>query len=296
MDAIAALLDALDRLLLAGPDAHSPLERERLFDARVRAALPPRVAAAIDRVVDSGQRADLLDALAWARGAAASRAQLARGEGDLRAVLPAILQDDPVETWSFERWFAELVARGPAMARAASLLAASDRAWLDAQLRARISAAGPTALDALEPLLSLLGATRESSDHWTEWASHAIPAQRAPLLLARARSGAMEPGDARAWMAMAIEHPWTDEALTECLRALLASQPALAGELLFARLARSQRASRAEYERALLAMTSHFEQRFVPWIEARLASGEASPWELDALDRWLARNRRTRGV
>lgn len=296
MDAIVALLDALDRLLLAGPDTFAPIERGLLFDRQTRSALPPRVGAAIERVIAVGSRADLLDALCWARSVVASRASAAPSEGPLRALPPALLQSDPVESWTHERWFDEVTGRGPALARAAALLASTERSWLDAELRARIAAGGAPTLEALEPLLSILGWTRESSDHLIVWAESSSPERRASLLLARARAGEMSPEDARLWMALAVEHPWSDHALTECLRALLASHPALAGELVFARLARSQRVARAEYERALLAMTSHFEARFVSWIEARLASGEASPWELDALDRWLARNRRSVGV
>ncbi len=290
LSALAALVAAVDELLVAGPASLTPVERRAMLSGDLQAILPPRAAVALDRVVAFGSVSDLLDLASWARSSLAARSPCALAEGPIVAIAAAQCHDCALEAQPFEAWVRELEHGGAARERAASLLATADREWLRGWLADTVHRRGLDQPPWLERLLAKLGSGTEISDHLIVWAESSPPDHRPQWLAAIARDHAMDDGVSRRWMTLAEGCPWPPALADECVRSLLRARPGMAVDLTFTLFARDIDVARSTFDAVLGAMTLHFEPRFARWARARLESGAASAWQIDALERWIRRN------
>ncbi|MFO0556940.1 MAG: hypothetical protein U0269_02865 [Polyangiales bacterium] len=281
---IARWSAALDSLLVAGPSTLSAIERRALFSDALRAPLPPRVRSAFERLVAVGEREALLELCAWARAAAQSRASCATADGELVAIefveRPAIaLADQPIE-----RWVAAL-----------SSAASDEAAGLIATAQGPVARATVAELVARVPEASSVLRSVGSDSEWTDdlivWAEINDPEKSPAALLALCRQRGLQ-RDVRQRMIVAAEQLelGSDDA-SDCLRALGEHDARAAVELLFTWLARGINLRRSVHEGTLRAMAFDDDPRWFAWVRARLDSGEAFAWEIEALDRWLRRAR-----
>jgi hypothetical protein len=288
MNALVALSTALDALLVTGPDALTPIERSALFSQVERGPLPPRVAAALDRLVTLGAVVDLLDLAAWSRSTLAARGAVAHRDGAIEPLASA-LTDAPLEAQPVERWIERCEAGGPEAELAAALLATApgDRVR-DAFVRV-VQERGWAGARWIEPVLRCAGEGSDFSSDLIVWADEAPASLRAAALLACARRAVMDDALRARWLVVAEQlHAELD--LAACLRALVDRDVGLAVDALFTWLAVGAFVARSEHEAVLRAMSARYDARWPPWARARVASGEASAWEVEALDRWLRRN------
>lgn len=290
MHALVALSIALDALLVTGPDALTPIERSALFSQVERGPLPSRVAAALDRLVARGSVVDLLDLASWSRATLAARAPVARDDGPIEPLAPVVVAANaPLEAQPIERWIERCEAGGPDAARAAELLAtAPGHRVRDAVVRAT-QERGWAGARWIEGVLRCAGEGSDLSADLIVWADEAPASLRAAALLACARRAVMDDALRARWLVVAEQlHAALDVAA--CLRALVDRDVALAVDALFTWLAAGAFVARHEHEAVLRAMSARYDARWPQWARARVASGEASAWELEALDRWLRRN------
>jgi hypothetical protein len=275
---------ALDSLVVSGPSALSAIERRALFSDALRAPLAPRVRAAIERLVATGEPAALLDLCAWARAAVQSRASCATADGELTAIefveRPAIsLADQPIERW------VEALS-GAASSEAAALIATAE---------------GPAARAAVARLverhahassvLRSIGTGSEWSDDLIVWVEEADREKSPAALLALCRQRALPPAVRQRMIDAAGPLELSADDASDCLRALCEHDVRAAVDLLFTWLARGVVVRRSVHEAALRAMTFDDDPRWAGWVRARLESGEAFAWEIEALDRWQRRVR-----
>lgn len=290
VDAIEQWSAALDALLVAGPMSLTPIERRARFDSALRAALPPRARAAFERWITSGTADALLDVCVWARAAVASRARVATHSGtltDLASIdgagsLAVALADQPVERW------VDALATSHSH-EAAALIATASGPLARATLSSVVE--GDRGADTA---LALVGDGSDSTGDLIVWAETLDGARRAAALVALCRQRALGEAVRARMIAVAQAAELSSDDATECLRALCEHDVGASVDLLFSWLARGVVVVRAVHERVLRAMAFHDDGRWLRWVDARLESGEAAPWEIDALDRWRSRVRAAR--
>lgn len=281
---IARWSAALDSLLLAGPSALSAIERRALFSDALRAPLPPRVRAAFERLVVMGEREALLELCAWARAAAQSRASCATVDGELSAIElvepPALaLADQPIERW--------VDALSSAQSHEAAGLIATAQGPVARAAVAELVARAPEA----SSVLRSVGSDSEWTDDLIVWAESIDREKSAAALLALCRQRGLRKDVRQRMIVAAEQRELRPDDASDCLRALGEHDVRAAVELLFTWLARGIHVRRSVHEGTLRAMAFDDDPRWFTWVRARLDSGEAFAWEIEALDRWLRRAR-----